>query len=452
MAPVPCTPSPGLRGGLHTDPKYIAPSFSHANGMPANHHQNGEFVTQSASGEAGSSRTGAAAAETSCRKHSQVAAGEEGSSIGARQREGEGEASNPSKPLWSCPSGDTQSTGIGGQGEDDEQQGELEEGIGVRVGSRRGACESWRDHSSGSSGGGGGGGGGGGYGHQNANAADGDGSGREEVGEEFDSMHGELHTAVEMDKQRIVSSRDTRTCGAHNGPESAEVDEVAELEISPNASDVPPPCGHLDEFVVGDREQPRKENSDAKAAVGEVRQEIVEEFGSGRSGSGTGSMHVELHTPGQADEPFAQRIGNSGGESMVGEGEQYRKAILEREFGHHHPGVARLNNGSFGSAPKRVLDDQERWNLQWLQHPDAFVWDPLSDGFLAARRDLAEMIGAPNVDEVVLLENATTAAAVVAVDCMWGFLEGRYIKGDSILMFDSTYGAVKKCFQVKCQF
>jgi hypothetical protein len=29
------------------------------------------------------------------------------------------------------------------------------------------------------------------------------------------------------------------------------------------------------------------------------------------------------------------------------------------EFAHHHPGVARLNNSSFGSAPRRVLDAQE---------------------------------------------------------------------------------------------
>jgi hypothetical protein len=29
------------------------------------------------------------------------------------------------------------------------------------------------------------------------------------------------------------------------------------------------------------------------------------------------------------------------------------------EFAHHHPGVARLNNGSFGSAPRRVLDAQK---------------------------------------------------------------------------------------------
>lgn len=122
--------------------------------------------------------------------------------------------------------------------------------------------------------------------------------------------------------------------------------------------------------------------------------------------------------------------------------------VIQREFAHHHPGVARLNNGSFGSAPKRVLDEQAQCNLQWLRHPDEFCWDPLSQGFLAARTGLADLIGAPHVDEVVLLENATTGAAVVAVDCMWGFLEGRYERGDAIIMFDCAYGAVKKCFQV----
>lgn len=125
-----------------------------------------------------------------------------------------------------------------------------------------------------------------------------------------------------------------------------------------------------------------------------------------------------------------------------------REVVIQREFAHHHPGVARLNNGSFGSAPRRVLDDQAEWNVQWLRHPDAFCWGPLSNGFLAARQGLAELIGDPDVEEVVLLENATTGAAIVAVDCMWGFLEGRFERGDGIVMFDSTYGAVKKCFQV----
>lgn len=127
-----------------------------------------------------------------------------------------------------------------------------------------------------------------------------------------------------------------------------------------------------------------------------------------------------------------------------------REATLQREFAHHEPGVARINNGSFGSAPKCVLDDQAEWKAQWLRHPDAFCWDPLTDGFLAARKGLAELIGYPDVDEVVLLENATSGAAIVALDCMWGFLEGRFQQGDAILMFDSAYGAVKKCFQAYC--
>jgi hypothetical protein len=125
-----------------------------------------------------------------------------------------------------------------------------------------------------------------------------------------------------------------------------------------------------------------------------------------------------------------------------------REGVIEREFAHHHPGVARLNNGSFGSAPRRVLDAQAEWNGRWLRHPDAFCWEPLSDGFLAAREGLAELIGRPDVEEVVLLENATTGAAIVALDCMWGFLEGKFAPGDAIVMFDSAYGAVKKCFQV----
>lgn len=130
--------------------------------------------------------------------------------------------------------------------------------------------------------------------------------------------------------------------------------------------------------------------------------------------------------------------------------EEVRQATLESEFSHHLPYVARLNNGSFGSAPKRVLDVQAQWNQQWLQQPDEFCWDPLTEGFLAARQQIAELIQAPSVDEVVLLENATTGASMVALDVMWAFVERKYNKGDSILMFDSAYGAVKKAFQVKC--
>ncbi len=125
------------------------------------------------------------------------------------------------------------------------------------------------------------------------------------------------------------------------------------------------------------------------------------------------------------------------------------QAVVAREFSNHEPGVARLNNGSFGSPPQCVLSNQAMWAQQWLQHPDAFCWEPLEKGLAAARQQLADLIHSPSVNEIVLLENATTGAGVVALDVMWSFLERRYEKGDSILMFNSAYGAIKKVFQVK---
>ena len=38
------------------------------------------------------------------------------------------------------------------------------------------------------------------------------------------------------------------------------------------------------------------------------------------------------------------------------------------EFGHHAPGVARLNHGSFGSPPMSVLKAQEEIRKSWLAH------------------------------------------------------------------------------------
>lgn len=120
---------------------------------------------------------------------------------------------------------------------------------------------------------------------------------------------------------------------------------------------------------------------------------------------------------------------------------------IESEFAHHKPGLARLNNGSFGSCPKSVLAAQEAASSLWLRQPDECYFGPLEQGVHRARQEVADMIRAP-VEEVFLLENVTAAASMVAVDVMWGFAEGRYNKGDSILTLNFTYGALKKAFQV----
>ena len=123
------------------------------------------------------------------------------------------------------------------------------------------------------------------------------------------------------------------------------------------------------------------------------------------------------------------------------------QSSIEQEFAHHKPGLARLNNGSFGSCPKSVLAAQDTWSRWWLRQPDECYFGPLEQGLHRARQEVANLIHAP-FEEVFLLENVTAAASMVALDVMWAFAEGRYCKGDSILTLNFTYGAVKKAFQV----
>ncbi|EFJ25765.1 hypothetical protein SELMODRAFT_232064 [Selaginella moellendorffii] len=121
--------------------------------------------------------------------------------------------------------------------------------------------------------------------------------------------------------------------------------------------------------------------------------------------------------------------------------------MLAREFSHHRQGIARINNGSFGSCPRSVLEAQQRWHRQWLEQPDEFYFGPLEKGLRASREAIASIIRAPDVEEIVLVDNVTTAAAMIAQDMAWGFLEKRFHPGDAILMLNCSYAAVKKCFE-----
>ena len=119
-----------------------------------------------------------------------------------------------------------------------------------------------------------------------------------------------------------------------------------------------------------------------------------------------------------------------------------------REFAHHKPGLVRLNNGSFGSCPASVLAAQADWCRWWLRQPDECYFGPLEEHLYQARKEVADLIHV-HVEEVVLLENVTAAASMVALDVMWAFAEGLFSKGDSILTLNFNYGAVKKAFKVR---
>ncbi|RLN22240.1 hypothetical protein C2845_PM07G07300 [Panicum miliaceum] len=119
-------------------------------------------------------------------------------------------------------------------------------------------------------------------------------------------------------------------------------------------------------------------------------------------------------------------------------------AEIRAEFAHHDAAVARVNNGSFGCCPASVLAAQARWQRLFLAQPDAFYFHGLQQGLLRSRAAVAGLVGAGDVSEVSLVDNATTAAAIVLQHAAWSFAEGHFARGDAVLMLHYAYGAVKK--------
>jgi selenocysteine lyase/cysteine desulfurase len=120
---------------------------------------------------------------------------------------------------------------------------------------------------------------------------------------------------------------------------------------------------------------------------------------------------------------------------------------IHHEFSHHNPNVARINNGSFGSCPGSVLAAQKNWQLQFLQQPDDFYFNTLRKGILHSRTVIKDLINADDVDEISLVDNATTAAAIVLQQIGRAFAEGNFAKNDTVLMLHCAYQAVKKSIQ-----
>jgi len=120
---------------------------------------------------------------------------------------------------------------------------------------------------------------------------------------------------------------------------------------------------------------------------------------------------------------------------------------IHEEFSHHNLNVARINNGSFGSCPGSVLAAQKNWQLQFLQQPDDFYFNTLRKGILHSRSVIKNLINADDVDEISLVDNATTAAAIVLQQIGRAFAEGKFAKNDTVLMLHCAYEAVKKSIQ-----
>ncbi|PKU71405.1 putative L-cysteine desulfhydrase 1 [Dendrobium catenatum] len=119
-------------------------------------------------------------------------------------------------------------------------------------------------------------------------------------------------------------------------------------------------------------------------------------------------------------------------------------AEIRSEFAHHDPAVARINNGSFGCCPSSVFAAQYEWQLLFIRQPDHFYINLLQPSILRSRLLVKDLINADDVDEVSLVDNATTAAAIVLQQISWAFFQGSFSKGDAVVMLHYAYGSVKK--------
>ncbi len=101
-----------------------------------------------------------------------------------------------------------------------------------------------------------------------------------------------------------------------------------------------------------------------------------------------------------------------------------------------------LNHGSYGAAPKVVLDAQSRWRERMERQPVRFMVDELPAHLRAAAAGLAEYLGADGQD-LVFVDNATTAVNAVLRSLV-------FEPGDEIVTTTHAYNAVKNAIEYVC--
>ncbi len=100
------------------------------------------------------------------------------------------------------------------------------------------------------------------------------------------------------------------------------------------------------------------------------------------------------------------------------------------------PDIAFLNHGSFGAVPRDVEAEQDRLRAEIERNPVRFLARELADRLDAARRELADFVGADGAG-LVFVSNATTGVATVL-----GSLEVG--PGDELLTTDHAYPACRR--------
>jgi selenocysteine lyase/cysteine desulfurase len=116
---------------------------------------------------------------------------------------------------------------------------------------------------------------------------------------------------------------------------------------------------------------------------------------------------------------------------------QFGHALL-KEF-MFAPGYINLNNGSFGSTPKRVMRSVQAWELECEALPDEWNRKTYRPILVSVRERVAKLIGA-ETDECVIISNTTHGINEVLHNFSWQ-------SGDVLIGFSTTYGAISKTLQ-----
>ena len=99
------------------------------------------------------------------------------------------------------------------------------------------------------------------------------------------------------------------------------------------------------------------------------------------------------------------------------------------------PRVDFLNHGSYGAAPRVVLEAQATWRLQLEQEPVRFLVEQLEPALDDARAAVGTFVGA-GADDLAFVTNATTGVNTVLRSL-------RFASGDELLTTDHEYNAVR---------
>ena len=116
-------------------------------------------------------------------------------------------------------------------------------------------------------------------------------------------------------------------------------------------------------------------------------------------------------------------------------------AAARREF-LLESGTAFLNHGSFGAAPRSVLEAAESWRRRMEANPDLFLREILPSALRAGAARVAQFIRA-KPDDVVFVDNATAGMNAVLRAL-------QFDPNDEILATTHTYGAVRQAIRYVC--